>query len=66
MKFSINEYAIDKAYDMTLRNKMESFRRMTNCRKTLQITMITTYGIRPGKYSGMIHSQIILDDLFEK
>ena len=66
MKFSINEFVIDKAYDMSLRNKLESFRRETNCRKTLQTTMITTYGVKQGKYSGFIQSQITLDDLFAK
>lgn len=64
MKFSINEYVIDKEYDMTLRNRIEAFRRMTNCKKTIQTTMITTYGVKRGKYSGIIHSQITLDDLF--
>ena len=65
MKFSINEFAIDKSYDMSLRNKLESFRRATNCRQSLQTTMITTYGVKRGKYSGVIQSQVTLDDLFE-
>ena len=64
IKFSLNEYVIDKEYDMILRNKLEAFRRMTNCKKSLQTTMITTYGVKRGKYSGIIHSQITLDDLF--
>ena len=65
IKYSLNEYVIDKEYDMILRNKLEAFRRMTNCKKTLQTTMITTYGVKRGKYSGIIHSQITLDDLFQ-
>lgn len=65
MKFSINEFVIDKKYDMTLRNKVESFRRMTNCKKALQTTMITTYGIKQGKYSSFVQSQVTLDDLFQ-
>ena len=64
MKFSINEYVIDKRYDMNLRNKIESFRRLTNCKKSIQTTMITTYGVKQGKYSGIIQSQVTLDDLF--
>ena len=64
MKFSINEYAIDKRYDMDLRNKIESFRRLTDCRSSLQTTMITTYGVKQGKYSGIVQSQVTLDDLF--
>ena len=65
MKFSINEFVIDKAYDMALRNKLDSFRRMTNCKKAIQTTMITTYGVKQNKYSGFIQSQITLDDLFQ-
>lgn len=64
MKFSINEYTIDKDYDLVVRNKLETFRQMTGTKKTLQMTMITTYGIRQNKYSGLIQSQVTLDDLF--
>ena len=64
IKFSINEFVIDKNYDMVLRNKLDTFRRMTNCKKSVQTTMITTYGVKQGKYSGIIQSQITLDDLF--
>ena len=66
MKFSVEEYMIDKTYDALLRNKMESFRRMANSRASLQITMITTYGVRRNMYSGRIQSQVVLDDLFQK
>ena len=64
MKFSVNEYVIDKAYDMVLRNKLETFRRMTGTKKSLQMTMITSYGVKRNKYSGFIQSQVTLDDLF--
>ncbi|MBQ9327646.1 MAG: ATP-binding protein [Solobacterium sp.] len=64
MKYSINEYVIDKEYDQVLRNKLDSFRRMTGTKKTLQLTMITTYGVKQGKYSSLITNQVVLDDLF--
>lgn len=66
MKFSINEFVIDKKYDAVLRNKLDSFRRTTGTRKSLQITMITTYGVKRNKYSGLVQSQITLDDLFHE
>lgn len=66
MKFSVNEYVVDKTYDANLRNKLETFRRMTNNRKSLQITMITTYGVKPNMYSNIIQSQVTLDDLFHE
>ena len=64
MKFSVNEFIIDKEYDMSLRNKVETFRRANNCKKSLQVTMITTYGVKRNKYSGFVGSHVILDDLF--
>ncbi len=66
MKFSVDEYVIDKSYDMVLRNKLGTFQHMTNNKNTLQITMITTYGVRQNKYSGLIQSQVVLDDLFNE
>ena len=66
MKFSINEYLIDKNYDAVLRNKIDTFRRLTNTRKSLSLTMITTYGIKKNKYSSIVQSQVTLDDLFHE
>ncbi len=64
IKYSINEYVVDKQEDASLRNKMEVFRLSTHCKKTLQLTMITTFGIQKNKYSQLITSQVVLDDLF--
>ena len=64
IKYSINEYIIDKEYDLTLRNKIDSFRRVTGSKKTIQLIMITTYGLKKGKYSGIVQKEILLDDLF--
>ena len=66
MKFSINEFEITKDYDIKLRNKIEAFRRATGSRKTLIVTLITTYGVKNNKYSGLVNQQIVLDDLFER
>ena len=64
MKFSTDEYVIDKEYDRILRNKAESFRRETKTKKNLIITMITTYGIKENKYSSIVGSRLTMDDLF--
>ena len=64
-KFSINEFEIDKDYDMILRNKAESFRIYTGSKKTLNLTLITTFGLKSNKYSGIVNNTITLDDLFE-
>lgn len=65
VKFTMNEYQIDKDYDQKLRNKVAVFRQETNCKKTIQLSMITTYGIQKNKYSSIVTNEVLLDDLFE-
>ena len=64
IKYPVHEFEIDKAYDLQLRNKIEAFRRETGTTKTLQLVMITTYGIRKNKYSNLVSGQVTLEDLF--
>lgn len=64
IKFSVGEFAIDKDYEDKLRKKMQVFREATKSRKALQLVMITTYGIRQNSHSGIMQSQVKMDDLF--
>lgn len=64
IKFSTGEYAIDKDYDLKLRNKIEAFRRDTSYKGTIQLVMITTFGLKKNQYSSLIQNQIVLNDLF--
>ena len=66
IKFSAKEFEIDKSYDASLRNKIDAFVKATGSKKTITLTMITTYGVKQNKYSGMIRSQVTLDDLFRR
>ena len=59
------EFAIDKEYDEKLRNKIETFRTETGTRKALQLTMVTTYGVKRNMYRNKVQSEVVLDDLFE-
>ena len=65
MKFSINPYSMDKKYAENLRNKLGNFREVTNTRKALFLTLITTYGVARNKYSGMVRNDLTMDILFE-
>ncbi|MEM6802652.1 MAG: hypothetical protein AAF696_14685 [Bacteroidota bacterium] len=51
IKFSESRYTITKSYAENLQNKLEVFKEETGSRKTLFLTMITTFGINPNKYS---------------
>lgn len=64
MKYSNDEYVITNEYETTLRERMGCFRQVTKTKKSLLNTFITTYGVKKNKYSGIVDSEIILDDLF--
>lgn len=65
IKFSSNQFIIDKDYELKLRNKIEAFRVNTSTKYGLQLTMITTYGVKSNKYSSIVGNQVTLEDLFK-
>lgn len=64
IKFTEEPISITSNYELKLRNRMALFREATRTTKTLVTTFITTYGVLPGKHSGIVNSQVTLDDLF--
>jgi hypothetical protein len=64
IKYSKYEYEITKEYESNLRNKMAAFASETRTKYTLHLTMLTTFGVKQNKHSGLVHSQVCLDDLF--
>ncbi|MBO4907556.1 MAG: ATP-binding protein [Bacteroidaceae bacterium] len=64
IKFSVNEFVIDKEYEEKLKKKMAVFREVTKSNNALQLVMITTYGVRQNAHSGIMQSQVKMDDLF--
>ncbi len=65
MKFSINKFEIDKKYDEVLREKIGVFRSDTKTRKSVFMTMITTFGLQNNKFSGNVQNDLNMDILFE-
>lgn len=65
MKFSEKPYSITKEYANKLRLKMSIFGEAVRTRKTLVLTMVTTYGVLPGIHSGIVMSEVLMDDLFD-
>jgi len=64
MKYTNREFLIKKNYDENLRNKRETFIEESHTKKTVHITVLTTYGVKHNEYWGNIQNEIILDDLF--
>ncbi len=66
VKFSINTFKITKAYDKVLRNKVGAFQAETKTRKTLNLTMITTFGLVQNEYANsVVRNQLTMDVLFK-
>lgn len=66
IKYSIKPFGIDKDYDIKLRNKIGTFVTATDCTKTVQFVMVTTYGLKDSKYNSIVNAQILLNDLFKE
>jgi len=64
MKFLSHPYVIDKAEAEELERKKMVFRMETNVNSALHITMVTTYGVAKKGYSGVVQSEITMNDLF--
>ena len=66
MKFSQDEFTIDKDYEQNLRRKISRFIEVSDTKKSIQLTFITTYGVKKNMYSGRVTNQVILSDLFKE
>ncbi|HEU4633846.1 MAG TPA: ATP-binding protein, partial [Flavisolibacter sp.] len=65
MKFAGDEFVIDKKYAEELDNKLKVFRRETGTKKSLFLSMITTYGVRKNNYyAGRVLREVKMEDLF--
>lgn len=66
VKYSINPYTITKSYAENLRNKIGTFRSETKTRKSLFLTMITTYGLERNNHShSLVQNAFSMDVFFE-
>jgi uncharacterized protein len=64
IKFSINQFSINKRYDAELRNKVGIFKAETNTRKAVFLTLITTFGIAQNRYSGNVQNDLNMQLFF--
>lgn len=64
MKYCKDKFTIEKAYEETMLNRAEIFRKVTDRKYAPLLTMITPKGIKKNIHSGCIHSEITSDALF--
>ncbi len=59
-EFEVTEEEADK-----IRRRGALFANVTRSRKSIQNVLISSYGMKRSKYSGVIHCEVTLDDLFK-
>ena len=65
MKYSESEFVIDKTYAGELENKRDVFKQETGTKKSLFLTLVTTFGAKQNDYfSRLIQNSITMDALF--
>lgn len=65
MKFSRSEFVITKTYAAELENKMKVFSEQSKTKKTIFLTMITTFGVKKNEhFIRLVQSEITIDHLF--
>ncbi len=64
MKFCQDTFTISADYEANLRHKLSLFAEYTRMRKSLQLTLVTTYGLGTGSHRGAVSNVVTLDELF--
>ena len=64
MKFSEAEFVIEADDAKSLRNKVATFKSDNPKARNCHVTFVTTYGVKRNKHSGIVQSEVTLDDLF--
>jgi hypothetical protein len=66
MKFGEDDFVFDKKYAGELRNKVQTFRRVTGTRKAPLLTLATTYSVKANDYQAeLVQNSITADVLFD-
>ena len=64
MKFTARPFSIDKSYHERLKVKLGVFEQVTGTRSAIHLTIVSAAGLLHNKYSGIVQSEVSLDDLF--
>ncbi len=64
MKFVNTEFEVKKDYEMKLRERLQWMIDHVGKRENVQMTLVTTYGLKYGIHSGIFQRVVTLDSLF--
>ena len=65
MKFTQSDFTISKDYDERLREKLSVLLEMTGNKRNVQVTLVTTFGLKQNMYSSRVQRVVTLNDLFQ-
>lgn len=65
MKFVNTEYEVKSDYEMKLRERLQWMIEHVSRRHNVQMTLVTTFGLKYGIHSGIFQKTVTLDSLFE-
>lgn len=65
IKYAGDKYEITADYEERLRNRQALLQNVTKTRKALYHTFITTYGVASNLHSGIVQSEVTLEQLFD-
>ena len=66
MKYSSGEYEITKAYANHVDERLRTFKKVTNTKKSFSIVYVTPFGLYNNMYARKVNKQVTADDLFKK
>ena len=64
IKYANAKYTITKSEEEKLRERIEAYRQEVLPQKAIHLLMLTTFGIKQNKYSGIVQNEVTLEDLF--
>jgi hypothetical protein len=64
MKFVNTEFEVKKEYEQKLRDRLNKVKDLVSRHHNVQMTLVTTYGLKYGLHSSVFQKTVVLDDLF--
>ena len=64
IKFANKEFVIDKSYEEKLRQRSDIIQELTNNKKNIHLTFITTFGLHKNVYANRVQNSLTMSDLF--
>ncbi len=66
MKYAESDFLMSATEEKRIRHRRSKFVEVTNTRKAVHITLVTTYGLKRTSHAGIVQQVVTLDDLFKE